>query len=347
MKLLILGGTGNMSRQITLQAVQAGHDVTVFNRGTRKDFAVPSEVRVVTGDRRTPGLLEEKFHNCSFDAVIDMLSYTEDDALQTLKVFDGHVQHIIFTSSTAAYEMPQRTVPVREDSCALWTENIFPYGFEKAKMERRVWSTVSEAAKTIIRPSLTFGVGCSNIGILRQNANIMYRILEGRSLVMMGDGTMYRNFTFAPDMADAYLKTLLNPAAYGKAFNVTNGISYMWDDLYNTVASVLGCKADLVHISTETLLCFDPVLFGHLELEKKYCGLFDCSAFRQAVPDWKPRYDLKKGMEMIVSWWQESRFPLNEEKDIKETLICEKMRAFRKTASFGLSGSADYVPGLL
>lgn len=347
MKLLILGGTGNMSRQITTQAVQAGFDVTVFNRGTRKDFNIPPEVKVVTGDRHTPGLLEEKFRNCSFDAVIDMLSYKEEDAAQTLKVFDGHVRHIVFTSSSAAYAMPQRIVPIREESCPLWTENVFPYGFEKAKMERRVWATESEAAKTIIRPSLTFGVGCSNIGILRQNANIMYRILEGKPLVMMGDGTMYRNFTFAPDMASAYLKTLLNPATYGKAFHVTNGISCMWDDLYNTVGSILGRSVDMIHISTETLLSFDRVLFEHLELEKKYCGLFDCSAFRQAVPDWKPEYDLKKGMEMIVSWWQESRFPVNEEKDIKETLICEKMRAFRKTASSGLSGSLDYVPGLL
>ena len=347
MKLLILGGTGNMSRQITMQAVEAGCDVTVFNRGTRKDFVIPEEVKVVTGDRREAGLLEEKFRNCSFDAVIDMLSYTEEDAAQTLKVFDGHAGHIVFTSSTAAYAMPQRIVPIREDNCALWTENVFPYGFEKAKMERQVMATPSEAAKTIIRPSLTFGIGCSNIGILRQNANIMYRILEGKSLVMMGDGTMYRNFTFAPDMASAYLKTLLNPATYGKAFNVTNGLSYMWDDLYNTVGDIVGRRADLVHVSSETLMSFDGVLFEHLELEKKYCGLFDCSAFRQAVPDWKPGYDLRKGMEMIVSWWQESRFPLNEEKDIKETLICEKMRAFRKTASCGLSGSADYVPGLL
>ena len=50
MKLLVLGGTGVTSRQIVLQAVNKGYDVTIFNRGNR---VLPecAGAKVVTGNR--------------------------------------------------------------------------------------------------------------------------------------------------------------------------------------------------------------------------------------------------------------------------------------------------------
>ncbi|MBO7348944.1 MAG: NAD-dependent epimerase/dehydratase family protein [Spirochaetales bacterium] len=323
MKLLIIGGTGNISREITRQAVKLGHDVTLFNRGTRNDADTSGAKRIITGDRTVPGELEAKLKGLEFDAVVDMISFNENDAKATLDAIDGKACHIIFTSSCAVYNTPDRMLPISEDTATLRTDDSFPYGFHKANMERYIRSRKTEAQITIIRPSLTFGVGCQNIGILRQNANIARRIMEGKPLVMMGDGTNPWTFTFSPDLANAYVRSLCNPSTFGKTFHITSGFVNLWEDLYTTVGDIVGKEPKIVHAPADMLNKIDSTLFAHLNLEKKYFGIFDCSNFRKAVPEWKPQYDLRRGMEMICSWWKENGYPFDEKKDRLETAICD------------------------
>ena len=327
MKILIIGGTGNISREITRQAAQAGHEVYLFNRGQRKDADTSMAREVICGDRRIPGELKEKLRNLEFDAVIDMISFNAVDARTTLEAVDGRTGHIIFTSSCAVYDVPPKSIPISENTATLRTDNTFPYGFEKANMERFLKSRPTQAKITIIRPSLTFGIGCSNIGILRQNANIARRITDGKPLLMMGDGTNPWTFTFSPDLAKAYVMSLNNPAVYGKTFHITSGFVNIWDDLYTTVGEILGKSPRIIHAPSEMLNAIDSALFGHLQLEKKYFGIFDCSNFRTSVPAWQPEYDIMKGMEMICRWWKDNDYPFDESKDRLETLICEGIEA--------------------
>ena len=315
MRLLIIGGTGNISREITRQAAEAGYEVVLFNRGQRADADTSKASKVILGDRTIPGELANKLKGLEFDAVIDMISFDAGDAKTTLEAIGDRTGHLIFTSSVAVYAEPPRRIPIIEDGAALRTEGSFPYGFEKANMERYLKTVTTKFPITIIRPSLTFGVGCSNIGILRQNANIARRIMDDKPLVMMGDGTNPWTFTFSPDLAKAYVLSLNNPVTFGETFHVTSGFVHMWDDLYNTIGDIVGKKPRIIYVPSEMLYAIDSDLFGHLHLEKKYFGYFDCSKFRTAVPAWKPEYDLHKGMEMICSWWKENGYPFDEAKD--------------------------------
>ena len=325
MRVLIIGGTGNISREITRQAAQAGHEVFLFNRGQRTDADTSMATKVILGDRTIPGELASKLKCYEFDVVIDMLSFNADDAKTTLEAVGDRTGHLIFTSSVAVYAEPPRRIPIIEDGAVLRTDDSFPYGFQKANMERYLKTVETKYPITIIRPSLTFGIGCSNIGILRQNANIARRIMDDKPLVMMGDGTNTWTFTFSPDLARAYVLSLNNPATFGRTFHVTSGFVHIWDDLYTTIGDILGKNPRIVHVPSEMLNDIDSTLFGHLQMEKKYFGYFDCSSFRNAVPSWKPEYDLHRGMEMICAWWRDNGYPYEEDKDRLETLICESM----------------------
>ena len=342
MRLIILGGTGNISREITKQAVSHGHEVTIFNRGTRTDVEIPHGVRVVTGDRRNEGELKAKLGEIHADAVIDMISFNASDARTTMEVFGGRVEHIIFTSSVAAYNQPARHIPIKEEFETLRTENSFPYGFEKANMERELQEYLGLSTHiTIIRPSLTFGIGCSNIGVLRQNANIVRRIKADEPLLMFGDGTNPWTFTFAPDLAKAYVMSLFRPATYDKAFHVTSGFTNIWEDLYTTVGEIVGNQPKIVHVPAEVLNKIDSATFGHINMEKKYCGIFDCSSFKEAVPEWEPEYDLKKGMTMIYQWWESMGFPFDEAKEELENRLCKSFMSFSKSMKLDMDITAE------
>lgn len=49
MKILILGGTRFLGRAFVDEALQRGHEITLFNRGTNKEIF--SNVEQLTGDR--------------------------------------------------------------------------------------------------------------------------------------------------------------------------------------------------------------------------------------------------------------------------------------------------------
>ena len=57
MRLLVLGGTGFVGRHITEAALDAGHDVTVFNRGRTNADLFPGATRL-TGDREAVTILQ-------------------------------------------------------------------------------------------------------------------------------------------------------------------------------------------------------------------------------------------------------------------------------------------------
>ena len=52
MKVLVIGGTGNISRGIVAALQNRNHEVVLFNRGQHRD-APPSEVRVIRGGPTT------------------------------------------------------------------------------------------------------------------------------------------------------------------------------------------------------------------------------------------------------------------------------------------------------
>jgi uncharacterized protein YbjT (DUF2867 family) len=51
MNVLILGGTGVISRAIVQQLLDSNHEVTLFNRGGNKTLPFLKDVQQITGDR--------------------------------------------------------------------------------------------------------------------------------------------------------------------------------------------------------------------------------------------------------------------------------------------------------
>ena len=78
MKICIVGGTGNISRSIVRRRLEQGHEVTCFNRGESRNL--PSNVRLIQGDRHNRDDFEQKMQAEKFDAAIDMICFNAEDA---------------------------------------------------------------------------------------------------------------------------------------------------------------------------------------------------------------------------------------------------------------------------
>ncbi len=339
MKILILGGTGVISRQIVAQAVAMQHEVTVFNRGQRA-VAMPKEVTLVLGDRKNTADFEAKMKALSVDVVIDMISFNAADAKQMLDLFGARCKQLIVTSSSSAYERPYKSYPVCEDKEQLTMDDSFAYGFNKAEMDRYLQSQLGKhsAAITIIRPCLTFGEGTATLGTFRQNRNLVRRIAQGKPVVMVGEGVIPWSFTFAPDLAKAYVLACGNENTYNDYFHVTNTEVVVWEDLYRAIGKVVGKEPQFRYISSALLRKIYPSMCTHLNYEKVHFAVLSNEKIQKAIPAYQPKISLQEGVENLIAWWEETDFAYDEEKEKIEDDICAAYDKFeQELLALGLS----------
>ncbi|GHU36562.1 hypothetical protein AGMMS50256_33320 [Betaproteobacteria bacterium] len=330
MKLLILGGTGVISRSIVRLAQERNIEVVIVNRGNRQvEFA--DKVRAIQADRSDPAGFAEKLKGERPDVVIDMISFNPEDARQTLDLFRSRARQIIITSSNAAYDRPYQSFPVREDQEKLIVGGDFAYGREKAAMERFLVAEMPKpgAAITIIRPSLTFGPGARNFGMLRQNYNVVQRIRDGKPLVMVGEGVAPWTFTYVDDLALGFVLACGNERTYNDYFQVLNNERMVWEDLYRLVGDLVGKKPVLNYVPSQLLKEMDDKLFSHLNIEKVHPSLFSIEKFQKAVPEFRPLWKFKDGLAKVIESWEREKLGVDAAKDKLEDAICASYASFR------------------
>jgi nucleoside-diphosphate-sugar epimerase len=324
MNVLVLGGTGVISRAIVTLLLEKGHEVTVFNRGNR-GLSFEGPVRQIIGDRNERIDFESRMRKESFDAVIDMICFNEADARSTVTAFKGNTGQIVVCSSVAAYKRPYNSVPTVESAESLYDDPTFSYAFDKAQVERYLHKVThtQQLPITIIRPSLTYGPGAANIGVLRQNFGIIDRIRKQKPLVMFGDGSTPWSFTFTPDLAKAFVGVLGNPQTYGQAYHACSEQRCRWEDLYLEFGRVLGIEPHIIHIPSELLRIANPDLFSHLYFEKTFSGLFDNSKIRRVIKNFRCEISLHEGIKMMVDWFEREANQVDLEKDAMEDRLAD------------------------
>ena len=154
MKICIVGGTGNISRSIVRPRLEQGHEVTCFNRGETRNM--PSDVRLIQGDRHNRDDFEQKMQAEKFDAAIDMICFNAEDAASNVRAFRG-IGWFVQTSTTCTYGIKYDYFPSDE------THPLRPntdYGRNKVAADN-VYLAAYPGEKfpaIIIKPSTTYGL---------------------------------------------------------------------------------------------------------------------------------------------------------------------------------------------
>src|SRR5438132_10396357 len=150
MRVLVIGGSGNISREIVRALQRHEHEVVVFNRGRHRD-PQPEGVRVVLGDRREREAFEATTRALEPDAVIDMISFSPEDAASAVRAFSGRVRHFIHCSTVMTYGPPVPQ-PVCDEGAPLGART--PYGQAKIAADALLLREYVETGfpVTIIKP---------------------------------------------------------------------------------------------------------------------------------------------------------------------------------------------------
>ena len=155
MKVLVIGGTGNISRGIVAALQNRNHEVVMFNRGQHRD-PPPPDIRVIHGDRKDREDFEAKIGAEKWDAVIDMISFNADDAASALRACQGRVGHFVHCSTVMTYGPPFAGINLSETAPLQGTSG---YGLGKIAADNLLLEAHARDGfpVTIFKPSYTHG----------------------------------------------------------------------------------------------------------------------------------------------------------------------------------------------
>src|SRR5215470_980128 len=103
MKILFLGGTGNISAECAALLHERGHEIIVVSRGRTP---VPAEYRALRADRKDLTAMRAAINGVRPEVVINFLGFEVTDVQTDMALFEGVVQQYIFISSATVYAKP-------------------------------------------------------------------------------------------------------------------------------------------------------------------------------------------------------------------------------------------------
>ena len=154
MKVLFIGGSGNISASCVRLCVARGMDVFVLNRGQRA--ADLAGAHALVADAKDPAALAAAVAGHNFDAVADFVAFTPEDVLRDAAVFAGRTRQYLFISSASCYQKPTPH-PFVTESTPL-KNPVWEYSRNKIACEERLTALWREHdfPMVIVRPSLTY-----------------------------------------------------------------------------------------------------------------------------------------------------------------------------------------------
>ena len=263
MKLLIIGGTGNISTPITRMMQGKEHDITLFNFDQKRPEWLLPEVKVILGDRKDlPQYENQIFKGGSYDCVIDMICFEPEDAAKDIALFKGRTEQFIFCSTVDVYPKTPSCYPLSEET-EIGALPSFQYGWKKVACEKLFWEAHhrGDFQLTVIRPAATYNESWSpGVHSFGGQTYHLDRIRKGKPIIMHGDGTSIWVASYRDDTARAFVGAAFNKVAFGQSYNATGDEWMTHNHIWRTIARLMSAPApDFVYIPTLLLAKLAPV----------------------------------------------------------------------------------------
>ena len=303
MNALLIGGTGTISMAITRLLVQKGWEVQVLNRGTRKSDA-PEGVHWIQADISDEQAVRAILEGRHFDCVCEFIGFTPDQVERDIRLFEGRTKQYLYISSASAYHKPVMDPWITEGTTL--ANPYWEYSRNKIACEEVLMKAYRERQfpVTIIRPSHTYDNRKIPLGVHGNKGSyqVIKRMLEGKPVIIHGDGTSLWTMTHNTDFAKGYVGLMGNPHAIGEAFQITNDETLTWNQIYETIARVLGVELKAYHVASDFLAATGKYdLLGSLIGDKANSVIFDNSKLKRAVPDFVPTVRFEEGIRDTIA----------------------------------------------
>ena len=305
---VVTGGAGFIGSEVVRQLVAAGHQVIAVDNlvnGRRENLAdLPSaQVTLLEKDIRDvdallPALREARvvYHLAclgvrhSIHSPLENHSVNADGTLRLLQACRSQeVPRFVYVSSSEVYGTA-RTVPMTEDHP---TYPCTVYGASKLAGEcyARAYHATYGYPTVMVRPFNTYGPRSHHEGDSGEVIpKFLLRCLAGKPMVIFGDGTQTRDFTYVSDTARGIIAAGNADAAIGRTINLGSGAELTINELAKQVAAVAG--------RPETGVLHDEPRPGDV------LRLWADMSQARALLGYEPKVGIDEGLGRLLAWVQ-------------------------------------------
>jgi nucleoside-diphosphate-sugar epimerase len=304
LKVLFIGGTGNISSAVSRLAIKQKIDLYLLSRGSSKTKISGAKTIICDISNYTEAEKLLKEHN--WDVVVNWIAFNEKDIERDIKLFTNKTKQYIFISTASAYQKPL-SHPIITESTPL-INPFWEYSQHKILCEERLNKEYRENTFpiTIVRPSFTYDTVIPTAIGGWDEYTIIDRMKKGKKIIVHGDGASLWTITHSADFAKGFIGLLSHAQAIGHAFHITSDEVLTWNQIYETIADAINVKPNIVHIASDFIKQFKEFDIGTLIGDKAVSAIFDNSKIKSFVPDFKAAIPFKKGIIQTLKWYEDN-----------------------------------------
>ncbi|MBQ9870448.1 MAG: NAD-dependent epimerase/dehydratase family protein [Eubacterium sp.] len=308
MKALFIGGTGTISTAIVKRLVEElGWEVWLLNRGNRKDV-VPEGAHQIIADISDEADVAKKLEGMEFDVVSDFIAFHVDAVERDYRLFKGKTKQYMFISSASAYHKPAAHYIITEGTTL--ANPHWEYSRNKIACEEFLMKKYREEGFpiTIVRPSHTYDERNVPLGVHGKKGffQVVKRMMDGKPVIIQGDGTSLWTVTFNKDFAIGYTGLMGNRHAIGEAFQITGDETLTWNQIYQTIADRLGVELKPYYVASSYLSAvgdkYGYDFEGSLTGDKSVSVVFDNRKLKRVVPDMRTTVRFDQGVKIALDY---------------------------------------------
>jgi len=303
MKILVTGGAGFIGRSV-VKRILKDHETTALdnltnsNTGNVVDFQGDSRFRFLKADILDRDLIKDAFkevdlciHLAAQVNVQESLDYPErafaNNVIGTFNVLEECRKRdakLVLVGTCLVYDFAlSRAIDEKHP-----LKPASPYAGSKVAAENLAISYYHGYGLPIVilRPFNTYGPHQKSSAEGGVVSIFIRSLLEGKDILIYGDGEQTRDFLYVEDCADFIVKAAFCQEAIGEVINGGTGKDISINDLARIICRD---KTRIKHV---------PHIHPQSEIRKLMC---DCSKARRLLK-WKPKTSLGEGIRKTTQW---------------------------------------------
>lgn len=303
-KVLVTGGAGFVGSYLSKELIKLGWKVTVVDDlSNGKASNLTQDMEFVEVDIASDEFAK-KMAQHSFDIVIHCAAQASNaisfknprrdflsNQVGTLNVLDlcleKKVKHCVLASTMSVYGQPKE-LPTKESS-ACYPKAFYAVHKLAGEHYFRIYAEQYGLNFTVFRLYTTYGHG-QNLSNRDQGLLSIYLsyIVSGETLIVKGSKDRTRDIVHVSDVVAAIIKSIDNPRAFGKIYNLGTGKSLKIERIVELLTTGLGHKKGEY-----------PVVYQEKTPGDPFDTLADIQLAKQDL-EWEPKIMAEEGIRLTL-----------------------------------------------